>query len=87
MSPGGTEFACDFCAGIDPLQLGVVLVFIASLNSRYRSEQIVFMKGHFWNLKEATYAQHNKAYPRAWSRRAYLNGANLDISDTFPAIS
>ena len=22
----GTEFACDFCAGIGPLQLGVVLV-------------------------------------------------------------
>ena len=26
MSPG-TEFARDFCAGIGPLQLGVVLVF------------------------------------------------------------
>ena len=27
MSPG-TEFARDFCAGIGPLQLGVVLVII-----------------------------------------------------------
>ena len=27
MSPG-TEFARDFCAGIGPLQLGVVLVFL-----------------------------------------------------------
>ena len=27
MSPG-TEFARDFCAGIGPLQLGVVLVFV-----------------------------------------------------------
>ena len=25
--PPGTEFARDFCAGIGPLQLGVVLVF------------------------------------------------------------
>ena len=29
MAPG-TEFARDFCAGIGPLQLGVVLVIIAS---------------------------------------------------------
>ena len=28
MSPG-TEFARDFCAGIGPLQLGVVLVIIS----------------------------------------------------------
>ena len=28
MAPG-TEFAHDFCAGIGPLQLGVVLVFVA----------------------------------------------------------
>ena len=26
----GTEFARDFCAGIGPLQLGVVLVFLIS---------------------------------------------------------
>ena len=30
MSPG-TELARDFCAGIGPLQLGVVLVFYACL--------------------------------------------------------
>ena len=29
MAPG-TEFARDFCAGIGPLQLGVVLVFFLS---------------------------------------------------------
>ena len=29
MSPG-TEFARDFCAGIGPLQLGVVLVYYFS---------------------------------------------------------
>ena len=30
MAPG-TEFARDFCAGIGPLQLGVVLVFFILL--------------------------------------------------------
>ena len=30
MAPG-TEFARDFCAGIGPLQLGVVLVFAVFL--------------------------------------------------------
>ena len=34
MSPG-TEFARDFCAGIGPLQLGVVLVSIIFLNNLF----------------------------------------------------
>ena len=40
MSPG-TEFARDFCAGIGPLQLGVVLVFIVVvLFANYRSHTL-----------------------------------------------
>ena len=34
MSPG-TEFARDFCAGIGPLQLGVVLVFLIFGSERF----------------------------------------------------
>ena len=40
MSPG-TEFARDFCAGIGPLQLGVVLV---SIYFRYSDDDAVHRK-------------------------------------------
>ena len=42
MSPG-TEFARDFCAGIGPLQLGVVLVFVFFKN-RLELTHILYFK-------------------------------------------
>ena len=36
MAPG-TEFARDFCAGIGPLQLGVVLVYLFSKLRHYNT--------------------------------------------------
>ena len=47
MAPG-TEFACDFCAGIGPLQLGVVLVYIFSSTSIHSMKKQSFA---FWRIE------------------------------------
>ena len=53
MAPG-TEFALDFCAGIGPLQLGVVLVrFPFSMDNN--------VQGEFKN--EQTYIKQDKGIP------------------------
>ena len=43
MSPG-TEFARDFCAGIGPLQLGVVLVHYIYYSNDKKAQRLVAME-------------------------------------------
>ena len=45
MSPG-TEFARDFCAGIGPLQLGVVLVYYIFLESIFQYNFVCKISDH-----------------------------------------
>ena len=43
MAPG-TEFARDFCAGIGPLQLGVVLVYLINLIAISRKFKMYYLQ-------------------------------------------
>ena len=51
MSPG-TEFARDFCAGIGPLQLGVVLVY-KSYGCMQRQEHVTIRPNRIAKLEDA----------------------------------
>ena len=53
MTPG-TEFARDFCAGIGPLQLGVVLIFCIIF-----SHCVMFLRGGIYFKCQSILKEHN----------------------------
>ena len=73
MSPG-TEFARDFCAGIGPLQLGVVLVSIYFKGDKKLLNANEFLQGlafDFFYLKRSFLGYHTKVL---WSENIITIG-------------
>ena len=65
MSPG-TEFARDFCAGIGPLQLGVVLVLIVFNLSVVVVVSSNYMYVSYVSRQAGIYYFISALYRRAW---------------------